>query len=136
MIALGFGIAYMGYWVMYYGVTQVQGGNWGFLDLGVPSRWAKAAGTPKDGGANPNGSVATSGGVAQQSPGAGDTNPSNKGGTQPTVIQPTGNGSTGVDFNGNLYTKVNGAWVQDPPPAWKTGGFTSGGGPAGTTGSA
>jgi hypothetical protein len=35
---------------MYYGVTQIQGGNWGFLDLGLPSRWANAAGTPRDGG--------------------------------------------------------------------------------------
>jgi hypothetical protein len=47
---LGIGIAWFGYWVLYYGVTQVQGGNWGFLDLGIPSRWAKAATIPKDGG--------------------------------------------------------------------------------------
>jgi hypothetical protein len=47
---LGIGIAWFGYWVMYYGVTQIQGGNWGFLDLGLPSRWANAAGTPRDGG--------------------------------------------------------------------------------------
>jgi hypothetical protein len=50
MAGLGIGIAWLGYWVLYYGVTQVQGGNWGFLDLGIPSRWANAAATPKDDG--------------------------------------------------------------------------------------
>jgi hypothetical protein len=49
--ALGIGIAFFGYWVMYYGLTQVQSGNWGFLDLGIPSRWtAQVAATPKDSG--------------------------------------------------------------------------------------
>jgi hypothetical protein len=50
MAGLGIGIAWLGYWVLYYGVTQVQSGNWGFLDLGIPSRWANAAATPKDDG--------------------------------------------------------------------------------------
>lgn len=51
MIGLALGIAYFGYWTMYYGITQVQGGNWGFLDLGIPSRWTEAAAaTPRDGG--------------------------------------------------------------------------------------
>jgi hypothetical protein len=48
---LGIGLSFLGYWVLYYGITQVQGGNWGFLDLGLPSRWDKTKDTPKDGGA-------------------------------------------------------------------------------------
>lgn len=55
MPALGIGIAFFGYWVMYYGLTQVQSGNWGFLDLGIPGRWTpEVAGTPKDSGATGN----------------------------------------------------------------------------------
>lgn len=51
MAGLGIGIAWFGYWVMYYGLTQIQGGQWGFLDLGIPSRWtADKAATPRDGG--------------------------------------------------------------------------------------
>lgn len=50
MAGLGIGIAWVGYSIFYYGVTQVQGGNWGLLDLMLPSRWAKAAGNPKDDG--------------------------------------------------------------------------------------
>jgi hypothetical protein len=50
MAGLGIGIAWFGYSVFYYGVTQIQGGNWGLLDLMLPSRWAAAAATPKDDG--------------------------------------------------------------------------------------
>lgn len=52
MAGLGIGIAWVGYSILYYGVTQVQGGNWGLLDLMLPSRWATASGTPKDGGSS------------------------------------------------------------------------------------
>ena len=52
MAGLGIGVAFLGYWVTYYGVTQVQGGNWGFLDLGIPSRWKKAQDTPRDDGSS------------------------------------------------------------------------------------
>lgn len=46
-----FGIAFAGYCSFYYGLTQVQGGNWGLLDLVIPSRWtAKVAATPRDSG--------------------------------------------------------------------------------------
>ena len=49
MAGFGLGIAFVGYWVMYYGITQVQGGNWGLLDLGLPSRWTPAkASQPTD----------------------------------------------------------------------------------------
>jgi hypothetical protein len=50
MAGLGIGIAWFGYSVLYYGVTQVQGGNWGLLDLMLPTRWAAASGNPKDDG--------------------------------------------------------------------------------------
>lgn len=50
MAGLGIGIAWAGYALLYYGVTQVQGGNWGLLDLCIPSRWAAASGNPKDDG--------------------------------------------------------------------------------------
>jgi hypothetical protein len=51
MPGLGIGILFMGYWVAYYGITQIQGGNWGFLDLGIPSRWTAAvAATARDNG--------------------------------------------------------------------------------------
>lgn len=50
MAGLGIGIAWFGYWVMYYGITQIKGDNYGFLDLGVPGRWAKASGNLPDQG--------------------------------------------------------------------------------------
>lgn len=51
MLAVGGGVAVLGYAILYYGLTQVQGGNWGFLDLVIPSRWTPTvAATPKDGG--------------------------------------------------------------------------------------
>ena len=51
MLAVGSGVAFLGYAILYYGLTQVQGGNWGFLDLVIPSRWTPTvAATPKDGG--------------------------------------------------------------------------------------
>jgi hypothetical protein len=49
MVGLGLGVSFFGYWVLYYGITQVQGGNWGFLDLGLPSRAGKLASIPTDG---------------------------------------------------------------------------------------
>lgn len=59
MAGLGIGIAWVGYWVLYYGVTQIQGGNWGFFDLGVPSRWATHALTPRDDGSTLSGKATT-----------------------------------------------------------------------------
>lgn len=50
MGALGVLVLFTGYATFYYGVTQLQGGNWGFLDLTLPSRWVKNANTPRDGG--------------------------------------------------------------------------------------
>ena len=39
MPALGLGLAFVGYSVLYYGITQVRGQNFGFLDLVLPSKW-------------------------------------------------------------------------------------------------
>jgi hypothetical protein len=48
MLVLGLGLTFVGYSLTYYGVSQLRGGNWGFLDLVVPGRWAKAEATPTD----------------------------------------------------------------------------------------
>jgi hypothetical protein len=63
MAGLGFGITFFGYSVLYYGLTQVQGFNYGFLDLMVPKRWQAVETAPpkKDDGstastAKPSGS--------------------------------------------------------------------------------
>ena len=39
MYTLGLATVFVGYTVAYYGFTQLKGGNWGFLDLVIPSRW-------------------------------------------------------------------------------------------------
>ncbi len=49
MLFLGSTMLWLGYATAYYGLTQVQGGNWGFLDLALPSRWPAAANIPRDG---------------------------------------------------------------------------------------
>jgi hypothetical protein len=49
MAGIGLGITFVGYSLIYYGVSQIRGGNWGLLDLVIPGRWDKAAATPKDG---------------------------------------------------------------------------------------
>ena len=50
VVGLGLITAFVGYSLFYYGLTQVQGGNWGLLDLTVPSKWTKAtASVTKDG---------------------------------------------------------------------------------------
>lgn len=41
MAGLGLGVAFVGYSVFYYGLTQVQSQNFGFLDLVLPTRWSK-----------------------------------------------------------------------------------------------
>ena len=49
MIGLGVVVVFVGYSVLYYGLTQIKGGNWGLLDLTIPKRWTRAvAATPKD----------------------------------------------------------------------------------------
>ena len=46
MPALGLGIMFVGYSVLYYGITQVRGQNFGFLDLVLPSKWAAVRSNP------------------------------------------------------------------------------------------
>ena len=50
MPIIGFGTAFLGYSLLYYGITQLRGENWGLFDLVVPGRFAKAvaAGVPND----------------------------------------------------------------------------------------
>jgi hypothetical protein len=55
----------LGYSVAYYGITQVQHGNWGYLDLLLPSRWPAKASVPRDSGSPAAGS--TSAGSAASS---------------------------------------------------------------------
>ena len=46
--ALGLLLMFFGYSVTYYGLTQLQGGNWGYMDLVLPSRWPAKAGVARD----------------------------------------------------------------------------------------
>lgn len=39
MAGLGLGVMFVGYSLLYYGVTQVRSQNYGFLDLVLPSKW-------------------------------------------------------------------------------------------------
>lgn len=73
MKAVGLLTLYLGYWVSYYGLTQVFGGNWGFLDLGVPGHgkgdWLA---TPKDSGSpSALGSVLSPGNLLKDALGQG-----------------------------------------------------------------
>ena len=50
MPVIGLSIIFVGYSVAYYGMTQLQGGNWGFWDLTIPTRWTvDKAKTKRDG---------------------------------------------------------------------------------------
>ena len=49
MLFLGSTMLWLGYATAYYGLTQIQGGNWGFLDLALPTHWPAAQNIPRDG---------------------------------------------------------------------------------------
>jgi hypothetical protein len=67
MIGAGIGISFVGYTLIYYGLTQLRGGNWGLFDLILPSRWTpQVANTPMDDGST------LSGGVVKSSPAQAD----------------------------------------------------------------
>lgn len=51
MMVVGLGLTWLGYSVFYYGLTQVQSGNWGLLDLMLPGRTSTLADVPRDGSA-------------------------------------------------------------------------------------
>ena len=46
MAGLGIGLFFGGYSLLYYGLSQVMGANYGFLDVIVPHLWAKAEKNP------------------------------------------------------------------------------------------
>lgn len=49
MLAVSLGVVFVGYSLTYYGISQLQGGNWGLFDLTVPNSWTAAkAAIPKD----------------------------------------------------------------------------------------
>jgi len=78
MAIVGFGIAFAGYSLIYYGLTQVRGFNFGFLDLVIPGRFASVASNPKD-GVRDNGSPGSVGGAAVA--------PGNTAGAEPKITQ-------------------------------------------------
>lgn len=45
---VGLIVAFGGYALLYYGLTQINSYNFGLLDLIVPSKWATAQNLPKD----------------------------------------------------------------------------------------
>jgi len=58
MLAVGLGVVFVGYSLTYYGISQLQGGNWGYWDLTIPNRWtAEKAALPKDGYISKSGSL-------------------------------------------------------------------------------
>lgn len=92
MAIVGFGIAFAGYSLIYYGLTQVRGFNFGFLDLVIPGRFASVASNPRD-GVRDNGSPGSVGGAAVA--------PGNTAGAEPKITQTgpnqgTTSGSPGV----------------------------------------
>jgi hypothetical protein len=50
MAGVSIGVVWLGYLLVYYGVTQVQGANFGILDLMLPSRASKLGTIPYDDG--------------------------------------------------------------------------------------
>ncbi len=46
MAGLGLGVMFVGYSLLYYGITQVRSQNYGFLDLVLPSKWQAVRLTP------------------------------------------------------------------------------------------
>ena len=40
MLVVGLAVTFLGSSVAYYGITQVQGGNWGLFDLMVPGKYS------------------------------------------------------------------------------------------------
>lgn len=82
---LAFGIAWSGYLLMWYGWTQLHGGQAGIIDLALPSRSATLAGklASQTAGVTKGGSPATPGGFVMTpqagSPGVPNPSPSRRG---------------------------------------------------------
>ena len=102
MAGLGILVTWFGYSVLYYGITQVQGGNWGYLDLIAPGRWTAAvAATPRD--SSYNGSLtpgATGVTTTPGAPGSADTlTPTGPNGSPGDVLPPGYTGGTGGAYS-------------------------------------
>ena len=54
MIAVAGVVAWVGYWLFAYGLSQVQGQNYGLLDLAWPSRFPTTPPAADSGGGNPD----------------------------------------------------------------------------------
>ncbi len=90
MPLLGIGVVFMGYSLMYYGITQVRGGNWGLLDLVIPGKFDAT--------------------IAMDSGSTGDgTTAGTKSGQVPAIVQ-TGP-TSGQSYGGNV-----GAGITQTPP--------------------
>ena len=98
MPLVGFGIVFLGYSVFYYGLTQVQGQNYGLFDLVIPGRFAKAKDNPRDPSGNAPTSAAVSSTADQIIAGA----PGTSGGVPSTAAPSTGGktASTGAPGSG------------------------------------
>lgn len=107
MFGVAVGTLYVGYSLVYYGASQLRGGNWGLLDLTVPSRWTVGvAATPTDTGTTIAGGVLktptkSQGVIAKVENGAVDAAKQ----TLKTFINPVG---TGIGLVGNGLRKLKG----------------------------
>lgn len=98
MPLLGFGIVFVGYSLVYYGVTQIRGGNWGLFDLMIPGKFDGSI--PTDSGGT------GSGGIPQP---IVTPNPSGVGATQLAPGQSSPTLATGPQYSGP------GGGVTQPP---------------------
>ena len=101
MPLVGFGIVFLGYSVFYYGLTQVQGQNYGLFDLVIPGRFAKAKDNPRDPSASTSSAAfSTADQVVPGTPGTSGGVPST---AAPSTAAPSTGGktaSTGAPGNG------------------------------------
>ena len=95
MPLVGFGIVFLGYSVFYYGLTQVQGQNYGLFDLVIPGRFARAKDNPRD----PSGNAPTSAAVSSTADQIVSGAPGTTGGV-PSSAPPTGAATTGAPSTG------------------------------------
>ena len=89
MPLVGLGVVFVSYSVLYYGITQIRGGNWGLLDLMIPGKFDPSI--PTDSGfvkGNLGGQAVAGGGGLLGPPGHGAG-----GGLQPPAVSQTGPGS-------------------------------------------
>ena len=94
MPLLGFGIVFVGYSLVYYGVTQIRGGNWGLFDLMIPGKFDSSIPTDSGGtGGQGNGYNPGSVGGPPAAPGTAGGLPILTP-NQPSASNPSGYGGT------------------------------------------